>query len=95
MLFVEEKYGRHSNADLLRQLSENPSLTPELETVAILRGKWEGFSTYQEVLDVYSGKVSEEDFEEAKRSVDTHDVCNLQYTSGSTGHPKAAMLTHQ
>jgi long-subunit acyl-CoA synthetase (AMP-forming) len=22
------------------------------------------------------------------------DTCNLQYTSGSTGHPKAAMLTH-
>lgn len=24
-----------------------------------------------------------------------HDVCNLQFTSGSTGNPKAAMLTHQ
>lgn len=23
------------------------------------------------------------------------DVCNLQFTSGSTGNPKAAMLTHQ
>jgi long-subunit acyl-CoA synthetase (AMP-forming) len=30
----------------------------------------------------------------ARSLVDPDDICNLQYTSGSTGNPKAAMLTH-
>jgi fatty-acyl-CoA synthase len=35
--------------------------------------------------------------EEVRRlaaAVDPHDVCNMQYTSGTTGFPKGVMLTH-
>ncbi len=95
VLFIEEKYGRHSNSDLLQQLSEEPSKTPELKTVAILHGQFGGFTTYQEVQGALSAEVTDEGLVKARNGVHTHDVCNLQYTSGSTGHPKAAMLTHQ
>ena len=32
--------------------------------------------------------------EKVRRTVDKHDVCNMQYTSGTTGFPKGVMLTH-
>ena len=35
------------------------------------------------ILEIFDGIVS------------PYDVANLQFTSGSTGNPKAAMLTHQ
>ncbi|KAH6721642.1 putative long-chain-fatty-acid-CoA ligase [Leptodontidium sp. MPI-SDFR-AT-0119] len=94
LLFIEEKYGRHSNSELLSQLSEDPAQTPELKTIATLHGTFEDFKTYADVKGGLSLGVSEEDFEAAIILAHTHDVCNLQYTSGSTGHPKAAMLTH-
>lgn len=94
-MFIEEKYGRHSNSELLSQLSEDPAQTPELKTIATLHGTFEDFKTYADVKGGLSLGVSEEDFEAAIILAHTHDVCNLQYTSGSTGHPKAAMLTHQ
>lgn len=95
MLFAEQKYGRHTNTDLLRELELNPANISELEHVVILRGWFAGFPTYREVMVEYSSDISDETLEEARQGLSTHDVCNLQYTSGSTGDPKAAMLTHQ
>ncbi|KAH7370188.1 acid Co-A ligase [Rhexocercosporidium sp. MPI-PUGE-AT-0058] len=94
LLFIEEKYGRHSNLELLSQLSENRAQIPELKTIATLHGTFEDFKTYADVKNDLSLSVSDEEFDIAINLVHTYDVCNLQYTSGSTGHPKAAMLTH-
>lgn len=95
LLFFEEKYGRHSNSSLLYQLEEDPEKTPDLETLVMLRGTFNGFPTYEEVRDHISSKATDAQLDAVVETISTHDVCNLQYTSGSTGDPKAAMLTHQ
>ncbi|MCL2754293.1 MAG: AMP-binding protein, partial [Oscillospiraceae bacterium] len=47
--------------------------------------------------DYAMGMGSQADYEEIQNraeSIDKHDVCNMQYTSGTTGFPKGVMLTH-
>ena len=39
-------------------------------------------------------KIDEETFREVYDSVNPQDICNMQYTSGTTGFPKGVMLTH-
>jgi acyl-CoA synthetase (AMP-forming)/AMP-acid ligase II len=81
---------------LLEKLSsEDLSTTlPDLETVCLIRGSHGSFVKYDtfrqeadvipaHILDIFDGIIS------------PYDVANLQFTSGSTGNPKAAMLTHQ
>lgn len=38
--------------------------------------------------------MPQSEVEARRRSIDKHDVCNMQYTSGTTGFPKGVMLTH-
>lgn len=46
--------------------------------------------------DLYAPVSSETDmlFEKIHKTLDPHDVVNMQYTSGTTGFPKGVMLTH-
>ncbi len=52
-----------------------------------------GFTAWSDVLAA-SGSVSEDELEKVTASLDMDDPINIQYTSGTTGHPKAVMLTH-
>ncbi len=67
---------------------------PHLKNVVcISEEKHTGMFKWQDILDM-SDKVSEEEFIERQRSLNFDDVVNIQYTSGTTGFPKAAALTH-
>ena len=97
-MFAEEKYGRHDNTQLLREIGQDlagDTGLKKLRSLVILRGHAHGFPSYNDVIEKGAAQISDEYLKDARLHVNPHDVCNLQYTSGSTGHPKAAMLTHQ
>ena len=52
-----------------------------------------GSMTFKEALDLGKNIPLSEVLRRAKE-VDIYDVCNMQYTSGTTGFPKGVMLTH-
>jgi fatty-acyl-CoA synthase len=52
-----------------------------------------GFLTWQEVLDA-GDPVTDTQLEAMTEVLDRDDPINIQYTSGTTGFPKAVMLTH-
>jgi len=47
-----------------------------------------------EDLYTYSKHVTDDELAQRQKSLDVHDVINMQYTSGTTGFPKGVMLTH-
>lgn len=96
LLFTSEDVGRFDNRPLLEKLRNEDIVEqlPDLKTVCLIRGVDESFIKYDEfiseaqsipehLLDIFDGIIS------------PFDIANLQFTSGSTGNPKAAMLTHQ
>jgi fatty-acyl-CoA synthase len=52
-----------------------------------------GCLTWDEAVSKAS-KVPMEELRRRAARVNVHDVCNMQYTSGTTGFPKGVMLTH-
>lgn len=52
-----------------------------------------GFTLWQEVEDA-AGRSSPRDLDKIAASLNPHEAINIQYTSGTTGRPKAVVLTH-
>ncbi|MCF0134767.1 MAG: AMP-binding protein [Blautia sp.] len=66
---------------------------PFLRNIITVGCRLDGCLTWEEALE----KADEVPVEEVYRraaSIDVNEVCNMQYTSGTTGFPKGVMLTH-
>ena len=66
---------------------------PFLRNVITVGYRWKGCLEWNESLSRAS-QVPVEEVWRMAAAVDKDDVCNMQYTSGTTGFPKGVMLTH-
>ncbi|KAK0611020.1 hypothetical protein B0T14DRAFT_593938 [Immersiella caudata] len=91
ILFTTKRIGRLDNTPLITQLATR---TDRPLPLVILRGESDPRATpYSSVLAA-GARIPAARLHAAERKVLPHLVCNLQFTSGTTGLPKAAMLTH-
>ena len=68
---------------------------PKLKHVISIKSAKRGAMRNWEELRRLAGNVSEAELDQREAQIGPHDVVNVQYTSGTTGFPKGAMLTHR
>lgn len=66
---------------------------PFLRNIITVESKQKGCLTWEEA-NTFAQKVPIEEVYRRALAINKHDVCNMQYTSGTTGFPKGVMLTH-
>ncbi len=66
---------------------------PFLRNIITIDSKQKGCLTWDEAMALADRTPVEEVYRRAN-AINRHDVCNMQYTSGTTGFPKGVMLTH-
>ncbi|KAF4547830.1 AMP-binding enzyme-like protein 19 [Elsinoe fawcettii] len=91
-LLATPRVGQLDHSGMLARFATDRKILPHLEAVITLHGSIGGLPTYEQALKV--GRLTTTSVESVQSGLSPYDVCNLQFTSGSTGNPKAAMLTH-
>ncbi|KAJ2892306.1 hypothetical protein MKZ38_010009 [Zalerion maritima] len=100
LLFTSTRLGRRDLSPFLKTLDAalhgGPTESPFLREVVLVRASGPvhvPFSPYEDFV-AKGQSVPACQLEDLEKAVDCRDVCNFQFTSGTTGDPKAAMLSH-
>lgn len=91
-LFLTEYFKGQSMIDVLKHVGA----IHELPLRRIITIRTDKYPEYIKWDDLYkqAKSISDDDLLERENELNTQDVINIQYTSGTTGFPKGAELTH-
>lgn len=91
-LFITEFFKTQNMIEVFKSIESVHELS--LQRIITIRAeKYSDFMKWDDVLSL-SKNISDDDFLERETSLSPGDVINIQYTSGTTGFPKGAQLTH-
>ncbi|KAE8155138.1 hypothetical protein BDV25DRAFT_169301 [Aspergillus avenaceus] len=104
ILFTSTRIGERDTSSCLVALhSMSESDGSSLKDIVLLRqtdddhslSLGDRFHTYDDYIHGSTDQVSLSAFQEIESNVSVEDVCIFHFTSGTTGNPKIAMLTHR
>eukprot|EP01061_Rhynchopus_euleeides_P016984 TRINITY_DN28337_c0_g1_i2.p1 TRINITY_DN28337_c0_g1~~TRINITY_DN28337_c0_g1_i2.p1 ORF type:complete len:595 (+),score=230.46 TRINITY_DN28337_c0_g1_i2:41-1786(+) len=103
-ILLANSYQKAQFRSIIASLQPLKERLPHLEHIFTIKGDFEGVASDGldaiplDAVPAFGGDLSVADralFQEIYRGISPTDAANIQYTSGSTGNPKPAALTHR
>lgn len=97
-LFLTEYFKDQSMIEVLNETVKNDTAIrragePAKRIITIRTDKYTEYMKWNDLIQL-AKTISDEDLAEHENTLSPNDIVNIQYTSGTTGFPKGAQLTH-
>ena len=95
VIFTCLSIGSRNNQPNVNMLVEfiGTSRLPDLLHIILIKESHQSLKNYQQLL-IDGDRISDKTLDNAKQQVKPSDTCNIQFTSGTSGNPKATQLSH-